>query len=55
MSVEIIDGIRVLKLKDGPSMAVYAARERRAVAQIWMLLGGGQMSRDAAIYSRGLL
>ena len=54
MTMEIIDGIRVIKLKGGPSTAFDAAQDMRAVAYIFMLLGGGHAARDTSIYSRRL-
>ncbi len=54
MIVEIVDGIRVIKLKDAGAAGADHASDIRAVAHIWMLLGGGHLARDASIYSRRL-
>ena len=49
---EIIDGIRTIKMKDSSAGAMDAAQDMRAVARIWMLLGGGHGARDHSIFSR---
>lgn len=54
MTVEMIDGIRVIKLKGGTSGALDAAQDTRTVAYIFMLLGGDHAARDTSIYSRRL-
>ncbi len=54
MTVEIIDGIRTIKMKDSSADAMDAAQDMRAVAHIWMLLGGGHGARDHSIFSRQL-
>ena len=54
MTVAMIDGIRVIKLKGGTSGAMDAAQDTRTVAYIFMLLGGGHAARDTSIYSRRL-
>ena len=54
MTVEMIDGIRVIKLKGGSGGAQDAAQDTRALAYIFMLLGGDHAARDTSIYSRRL-
>jgi hypothetical protein len=55
MTVEMIDGIRVIKLRDSASGGMDAAQDMRAVAYIHMLLGGAHGARDTAIYSRRMV
>jgi hypothetical protein len=55
MTVEIIDGIRVIKLTDGGSNRLDAAQDMRALAYIHMLLGGAHGARDTTIYSRRMV
>lgn len=46
MKVEMIDGVRVLKLRDHPG--THAARDdMMTVAHLWRLLSGGHALRDA--------
>lgn len=54
MTVEMVDGIRVIKLKDARASGADRAADICAVAHIWMLLGGGHLARDTCIYSRRL-
>jgi hypothetical protein len=54
MTVEIIDRIQTIKMKDSSADAMDAALDMRAVAHIWMLLGGVQGARDHSIFSRQL-
>lgn len=55
MTIEIIDGIRVLKLKDAFTSAADRTADMRTLAHIWMLLGGDHSTRDASIFSRRIL
>ena len=54
MTVEIIDRIQTIKMKDSSADAMDAALDMRAVAHIWMLLGGVHGARDHSIFSRQL-
>jgi len=55
MTVETIDGVRVLKLKDrtGPHAAV--ADDMMTMVHLWRLLSGGHALRDTAVVARQFL
>lgn len=54
MTVEVIDGVRVLKLRDRTG-ARAAADDMMTVAHIWRLLSGGHALRDATVMPRRFL
>lgn len=54
MTVETIDGVRVLKLRDHASTAV-AADDMLTLVHIWRLLSGGHALRDTSVGSRTYL
>jgi len=51
MTVETIDGIRVLKLRDHAPTAA-AADDMLTLVHIWRLLSGGHALRDTTVASR---
>lgn len=55
MSVEIVDGIRVLKLKDGAAGAKDKADDLRTMVHLWQLLSGGDALRDTVVFERRAL
>jgi hypothetical protein len=56
MTVEIIDGIRVLKLRDAArGQGGMIAAEDAALFHIWRLLSGGAALRDNAVGPRRIL
>ena len=54
MTVEIIDGIRVLKLNDRAQRGA-AADDSLTMVHIWRLLSGGHALRDTSIGPRRFL
>lgn len=54
MTVEMIDGIRVLKLNDRASRGA-AANDTLTMVHIWRLLSGGHALRDTSIAPRRFL
>ena len=55
MSVEMVDGIRVIKLKDSEAGAQEKADDMRTLAYLFQLLSGGHAARDAAVFERHVL
>lgn len=54
MTVEIIDGIRVMKLRDVPEPGQAAAPDM-AMLHLWRLLSGGHDMRDLTACNRHIL
>ena len=48
MTVEYIDGIKVMRLHDAAGQAGHA--EDQAMLRIWQILTGGHAMRDASVY-----
>ena len=55
MSVEMVDGIRVIKLKDSDEGAREKADDMRTMAHLWQLLSGGHALRDGTVFERDVL
>jgi len=51
MKVEIVDGIRVMKLSDRDQRA-HDDRDAMTMLHIWRLLNGGHAMRDCSLGSR---
>lgn len=54
MTVEVIDGIRVLKLQDDAG-CTQRQDDARLMLHIWRLLSGGQELRDTTVGDRNLI
>jgi hypothetical protein len=54
MTIEIIDGIRVLKLNDRAQRGA-VADDTLTTVHIWRLLSGGHMLRDMSVGARRYL
>lgn len=54
MTVEVVDGIKVMKLRDDALAPRPAASDMLALAlaQLWQLLSGGHALRDGAVFAR---
>lgn len=50
MTVEYIDGIKVMRLHDGADQRDHA--EDQAMLRIWQMLTGGHAMRDAGVFCR---
>ncbi|NEY89666.1 hypothetical protein [Tabrizicola oligotrophica] len=50
MSVEYVDGIRVLRLQDGSGQ--HGQTDDLAMLRIWQMLTGGHAMRDAGLFNR---
>jgi len=55
MTVETIDGVRVLKLKDRTGAHSAAADDMMTMVHIWRLLSGGHALRDNSVVQRHFL
>jgi hypothetical protein len=55
MSVEMVDGIRVIKLQDEGTDHKAKAEDMRTVAYLFQLLSGGQQLRDGTVFERQVL
>ena len=56
MSVEMQDGIRVIKLHDSElDGAAQRANDMLTMAYLWQLLSGGHTLRDQSVFSRNIL
>ena len=55
MTVETIDGVRVLKLSDHAPELASAADDTLTLVHIWRLLSGDHTLRDTAVGSRTYL
>ncbi|WP_162528222.1 hypothetical protein [Gemmobacter caeruleus] len=55
MTVELQDGIRVLKLKDSAGARGAASDDALTLLHLWRLLGGDHMLRDMTISPRRFL
>lgn len=55
MTIEIQDGLRVLKLKDTSGAQGAALDDQMTMLHLWRLLSGGHEMRDMTVVERRLL
>ena len=54
MTIEIQDGLRVLKLKDASGAHGHALDDQMTMLHLWRLLSGGHALRDMTVAERRL-